>query len=64
MWCYMHTEGPLLADEILRTMPTDDDVDGLFEAASGKRKRDNGSPEEYGSGIVWREFHIPTEYRS
>ena len=59
----MHTESPLPASEILRVMPTDDDVDGLFKTASGKRGRDDGAPEEYGTGIVWSEFHMPTEYR-
>ena len=62
-WCYMHTESPLSAAEIIRVMPTDDDVDGLFKTASGKRGRDDGAPEEYGTGIVWNEFHMPTEYR-
>jgi len=62
-WCYMHTESPLPASEILRVMPTDDDVDGLFKTASGKRGRDDGAPEEYGTGIVWSEFHMPIEYR-
>ena len=62
-WCYTHTESPLPAAEILRVMPTDDDVDGLFASASSKPRRDDGGPEEYGSGIVWGEFHMPTEYR-
>lgn len=62
-WCYMHTESPLPPAEILRVMPTDDDVDGLFAAASGGRKKDDGAPEEYGTGIVWSEFHMPTDYR-
>ena len=62
-WCYMHTENPLSAAEILRAMPTDDDVDGLYAAASTKSKRDDGAPEEYGTGIVWSEFHMPTNYR-
>ena len=61
-WCYMHTENPLPAAEILRVMPTDDDVEGLF-ARAGKTDRDDGGPEEYGSGIVWEEFHMPTKYR-
>ena len=62
-WCCMHTESPLSPAEILRVMPTDDQVDGLFASASSKRRRDDGAPEEYGSGIVWSEFHMPTEYR-
>lgn len=62
-WCYMHTESPLTSAEILRVMPTDDQVDGLFASVSGKHDSGDGAPEEYGSGIVWSEFHMPTEYR-
>lgn len=60
-WCYMHTESPLPPAEILRVVPTDEQVDGLFALASSKHKRDNESPEKYGSGIAWSEFHMPTE---
>lgn len=62
-WCYMHTESPLPAAEILRVMPTDDDVDGLCAAASEDPRRDDGAPDEYGTGIVWGEFHMPTNCR-
>lgn len=62
-WRYMHTESPLPAAEILRVMPTDDDVDGLFAATSGESKREDGAPDGYGTGIVWEEFHMPTRYR-
>ena len=62
-WCYVHTESPLAPAEILRVMPTDGQVDGLFSSASGKRERGDGAPEEYGSGIDWNEFHMPTRYR-
>ena len=55
-WCYMHTENPMSPAEILRLMPTDDDVDGLFSAASSQKKRNDGAPEEYGTGIIWSEF--------
>ena len=30
-WCYMHTECPLPAAEILRSMPTDADIGLLYE---------------------------------
>lgn len=59
----MHTESPLPPAEILRVMPTDDDVDGLFATASSGSRRDDGTPDEYGTGIVWEEFHVPTNYR-
>ena len=62
-WCYMHTESPLPPAEILRIMPTDDPVEGLFASASRKHERNDGAPAEYGSGIIWSEFHMPTEHR-
>lgn len=62
-WCYMHTEDPLLPAEILRIMPTDDDVEGLFATAASESRSNREEPNEYGSGIVWSEFHMPTEYR-
>ncbi len=62
-WCYMHTESPLPPAEILRVMPTDDQVEGLFASASRQGERGDGAPAEYGRGIDWSEFHMPTEYR-
>lgn len=62
-WCCMRTENPLPAAEILRVMPADDQVEGLYASASRRGKRHGGGPEEYGAGIVWSEFHMPTEYR-
>ena len=62
-WCYAHTECPFAPAEILRMMPTDDDVEGLFASASSSKEENSGSPVEYGLGIVWSEFHMPTEYR-
>ncbi len=59
----MDTENPLPAAEILRVMPTDNEVDGLFALASKQGIKDDGAPEEYGSGIDWNEFHMPTNYR-
>ena len=62
-WCYMRSESPLPAAEILRVMPTDDEVKGLFADASDNRESDDDTPSRYGTGIDWNEFHMPTEYR-
>lgn len=59
-WCYMHTESPLAPADILRVMPTDDDVDGLFASSSKRGEAECGAPAEYGTEIVWEEFHMPT----
>lgn len=60
-WCYMHTECPLSAREILETMPTDDDIDQLYERYSTSPK-DIDRPAEWGDGLVWEELHHKTRY--
>lgn len=62
-WCYMHTETPRSAPEILKMMPTDSEIDDLFSAAAKRNIRKDGAPEEFGSGVVWNEFHSATEFR-
>ena len=62
-WCYMRTEEPKSPTEILRCVPRDEDVDGLFATASNKGRRSDGSPERYGKAMDWNEFHMPTRYR-
>lgn len=59
----MHTKGPLPPTQILRIMPSNDQMNGFFAAASSEHKGDGEAPEEYGPGIVWSEFHMPAEYR-
>lgn len=60
-WCYMHTECPASASQILKEMPSDDDVELLHEAF-GSPIKDEGGPMEWGQGIVWSEFHSTTPY--
>lgn len=59
----VHRESPLSAAEMLRAMPTDTEVDGLFAAAQGRSRRQTGGSEECGTGIDWNEFHMTTELR-
>lgn len=59
--CYMDTECPRSASELLRTMPTDDDVELLHEMY-GVVPKDPDEPVEWGNGIVWEEFHHKTRY--
>ena len=60
-WCYMHTECPLPAHEILKSMPTDADIDLLYSLYSDRSKRDDLTP-EWGDRAVWNEFHTSTPY--
>lgn len=55
-WCYMHTEEPLPAREILMQMPTDEDIDFLYRTYSARPKREDGGP-EWGDRVVWEELH-------
>lgn len=59
-WCYMHTECPKGATELLKDMPTDDDIDELRNFISPK-VIDKDIP-QWGDGIVWEEFHHRTKY--
>lgn len=60
-WCYMHTESPRPAREILRSMPTDADIDLLYRTYSASPKRDDGGP-EWGDRVVWEELHRKDPY--
>ncbi len=60
-WCYLHTEAPLGAREILASMPTDDDVDLLYRTYSVAPKREDGGP-EWGDRVVWEELHHKDPY--
>ena len=60
-WCYLHTEAPLGAREILDSMPTDDDVDLLYRTYSVAPKREDGGP-EWGDRAVWEELHHKDPY--
>ena len=60
-WCYMHTECPKSYSEILRSMPTDDDIDLLYKLYAINPKDQNG-PVEWGEGLVWNELHHSTPY--
>ena len=60
-WCYLHTEDPLPAREILKVMPTDEDIDLLYRTYAVGPKRDDGGP-EWGDRIVWEELHHKDAY--
>ena len=61
-WCYMHSEKPLPAAEILRTMPTDEDIADLYRRIVYEPQKRDG-PVEWGDGLVWAELHHSTPWR-
>lgn len=60
-FCYMHTECPKSAREIIETMPKDEDIDVLYETY-GVRFNNGNEPVMWGEGLVWEEFHHKTFY--
>lgn len=61
-WCYMHTECPLTAAEILRAMPTDEDI-AREMALIGYEERAKAGPQRWGDGLVWEELHRGIPWR-
>lgn len=62
-WCHMHTESPLPAAGILRSVPTDDDVAELHRRTVCEPQRRDG-PAEWGGGLVWAELHRSDPWRT
>jgi hypothetical protein len=61
-WCYMHTESPLPAAVLLKTMPTDDDIEALYRELAYEPQRREG-PAEWGDGLVWSELRHSLPWR-
>lgn len=62
-WCYMHTECPLNAADILKTMPTDDDIEELYRSARDRLKAPPGAPAEWGDAFAWSELRHTLPWR-
>ena len=61
-WCYMHTECPASLAELLKTMPTDKDIDQLYRSSTQTKEQDG--PQRWGDGIMWSEFHNSGPYHT
>lgn len=60
-WCYMHTQHPLPAAQILKVMPTDDQI----EQAALQAQLDHhsaGTIPRWGDAICWTDLHHTTGY--
>lgn len=55
-WCYLHTECPLGAAGILKVMPTDDDIDQIYNKLANREKISSDIP-RWGDAIVWSDLH-------
>ena len=60
-WCYMHSPKPLLASEILNSMPTDKSIAEIYKKMTRPGKL-SGTIPDWGDAIVWSELHRSVEY--
>ena len=60
-WCYMHTQNPLCASELIKIMPTDKSIDEIYRKMTSKERLENSIP-TWGDAIVWNELHKPSNY--
>jgi len=60
-YCYTHAGYGDITKEVLKTMPTDNDIDLLYQTYAVGPKREDGGP-EWGTRPVWEELHNKTPY--
>ena len=56
-WCYMHTECHLGAADILKVMPTDEDIDLIYKSLRAQDELSGIIP-KWGDAIMWSELHM------
>jgi len=61
-WCYMHTEYPLGYADILKVMPTDEDIEKTYRSLTYAELSYETIP-QWGDAIVWSEFHTADPWR-
>ncbi len=58
-WCYLHSEFKASEAEMLRSMLTDEEVEGLFALASKPKAREDGAPAEFDAATPeWGEMKM------
>jgi hypothetical protein len=62
-WCYMHTEFPLPSAELLKEMPTDEEIADLFKGVAQRQEMRDSLP-GLGNAVVWDDFHVHVPYHS
>lgn len=55
-WCYLKTECPLGAADILKVMPTDDDIDAVYNGLNKREQLSEDIP-KWGDAVMWSELH-------
>lgn len=50
-WCYPRSEFKVSEAEMLKVLPTDEEVEGLFALVPKRKEREDGCPDEYGDAV-------------
>lgn len=61
-WCLAHLEGCPTEADILRDMPTDEQIAGLYQSLSNAQERDDALL-QWGTAISYHELHAAGTYR-
>lgn len=58
-WCYMYTEHPLPPAQILKTMPTDADIETAYQTIHPAEIKTTSLP-QWADAITWQDLHHNT----
>lgn len=62
-WCYLNTEFPLSAAEVLRTMPTDSQINNYYQQAHQQTEH-RKAINPWGDRVMWSELHHATGWNN
>ncbi len=63
-WCYLHTEHPLPAAQILKVMPTDAHIEAAYQRVLVNNHPTAGTITQWGDAICWNDLHHTTPYHN
>lgn len=62
-WCYMHSQNPAPSAQILKIMPTDQDIENIYQRHH-MHTQPHATIPQWGDAIVWSELHHTTPYHN
>lgn len=62
-WCYQHMEHPLSLADVLKVMPTEEQIARVYEGMSDTARFTDSLP-GWGSAIAWNELHSSFPYQT
>lgn len=62
-WCYMHSPNPAPSAQILKIMPTDHDIESIYQRHN-MHTQPHATIPQWGDAIAWSELHHTTPYHN